>query len=252
MTFTQAEPTVTRIDRHSGLPFYVQIAEQLRGRIAVGALRPGDALPTEFDLKDQYGVSRATVRQALDTLERDGLIYREQGRGTFVAHPAVEQALTRVISFTEDMRSRGFAPGTRVLSAELLPANDAMADKLAVAPGDEVARIERLRLADGEPMSLETTHLVHRDCPGILDHDYANQPLRELLERDYGLRIVSATQAIQAVNASRGLAEVLGVKRGAALLFIERVSYSQYGAPVELLHIWHRGDRYVLQNELRG
>ena len=252
MPFTLSEPTAARIDRTSGLPLYLQIAEQLRARIVAGSLRPGDALPTEFDLKDQYGVSRATVRQALDTLEREGLIYREQGRGTFVAHPAVEQALTRVVSFTEDMRSRGFAPGTRVLSAELRPATGELADRLGVQTGDELARIERLRLADGEPMSVEVSHLVHRACPGILQHDYANQPLREMLERDYDVRIASASQSIQAINASRELADVLGVKRGAALLFIERVSHSQYAVPIELLQIYHRGDRYVLYNELRG
>ncbi len=252
MAYILPEPTTTRIDRQSGLPFYLQIGEQLRTRITRGNLRPGDALPSELELKEQYEVSRATVRQALDTLERDGLIYREQGRGTFVAHPAVEQALTRVVSFTEDMRSRGFAPGTRVLSAEIIPASAELAQRLAVQPGEELARIQRLRLADGEPMSIEVSHLVHRYCPGILQHDYANQPLREMLERDYDIRITSATQAIQAVSASREIAAALGVKRGAALLFIERTSHSQYAVPIELLQIYHRGDRYVLHNELRG
>lgn len=240
------------IDRHSGLPLYRQIYDHLRNRIASEQARPGDALPTEFELMEQYQVSRATVRQALDALVRDGLIYRERGRGTFVAHPTVQQGLTRIVSFTEDMRSRGFAPMSRVLSARLTPATAQIAELLAIQPGEELARIERLRLADGEPMSVEVSHLVHRYCPGILQHDYATSPLRETLERGYGLRIASATQAIRAINVSRDLADVLSVRRNAALLFIERVSYSQQGVPVELLHLYHRGDRYVLYNDLRG
>lgn len=240
------------IDRRSALPLYQQIYEQLRGKISSDQLKPGDALPTEADLIEQYRVSRATVRQALDALVQDGLIYRERGRGTFVAHPTVQQGLTRVISFTEDMRSRGFEPGSRVLSAALVPATDEMASRLAVDPGEELARIERLRLADGEPMSVEASHLIHRACPGILRHDYAANSLRQMLEQHYDIRIVGASQAIRAVEATKELADLLSVRRGAALLFIERVSYSQYGLPVELLYLYHRGDRYVLYNELRG
>lgn len=245
-------PAADRINRRSALPLYQQIYEQLRGRIASGQLKPGDALPTEVDLIEQYQVSRATIRQAMDALVRDGLIYRERGRGTFVAHPTVQQGLTRVISFTEDMRSRGFEPGSRVLAAQLVPATEAMASRLAIAPGEELACIERLRLADGEPMSVEVSHLVHRLCPGILQHDYAANPLRQMLEQHYDIRIAQATQAIRAVEAPKALAEVLSVRRGAALLFIERISYAQSGVPVELLYLYHRGDRYVLYNDLRG
>lgn len=245
-------PPAHRINRRSALPLYQQIYEQLRRKIAGGQLKPGDALPTEADLIEQYRVSRATVRQAMDALVQDGLIYRERGRGTFVAHPTVQQGLTRVVSFTEDMGSRGFAPGSRVLSAQLVPATEAMASRLAIAPGEELARIERLRLADGEPMSVEVSHLVHHLCPGILQHDYAANPLRQMLEQNYDIRIAHATQAIRAVDAARELAEVLSVRPGAALFFIERVSYSQHGLPVELLYLYHRGDRYVLYNDLRG
>jgi GntR family transcriptional regulator len=249
MPFT---PFTDRVNRRSALPLYQQIYEQLRGKISGGQLKPGDALPTEADLVEQYQVSRATVRQALDALVQDGLIYRERGRGTFVAHPTVQQGLTRLVSFTEDMRSRGFEPGSRVLSAQLVPASEEMAGRLDVEPGEELARIERLRLADGEPMSIESSYLIHRVCPGILRHDYAANSLRQMLEQHYDVRIASASQAIRAVEATGELANLLSVRRGAALLFIERVSYSQYGLPVELLYLYHRGDRYVLYNELRG
>jgi GntR family transcriptional regulator len=169
-----------------------------------------------------------------------------------VAHPTVQQGLVRIVSFTEDMRQRGFEPGTEVTSAELIPASADLAKVLDIAEGDELARIERLRLADGEPMSIEISYLVHRYCPGILQHDYADNPLREMLENIYGVQIVRATQAIRAVSTSVGMAERLSIQPQSALLHIERVSLSQSGVPVEFLQIYHRGDRYVLYNELKG
>ena len=244
--------TTSPLNRRSGLPLYQQLYEVLRAQISSGAWRPGDMLPTENSLLDQYQVSRSTVRQALDALVQEGLIYRERGRGTFVAHPTVQQGLVRIVSFTEDMRQRGFKPSTEVLSAELIPANDDLAKVLDIEAGDELARIERLRLADGEPMSIEISHLVHRYCPGILQHDYARNSLREMLERAYGVRIERATQAILAVNASAEIARRLSIQPKSAVLHIERVSLSQYGVPVEFLRIYHRGDRYVLYNELKG
>ncbi|NJN98810.1 MAG: GntR family transcriptional regulator [Anaerolineales bacterium] len=120
-----------------------------------GEWQPDDILPSEIELMEQYSVSRITVRQALDELVNEGLIYRQRGRGTFVAHPTVEQGLTRIISFTEDMRQRGFTPGTEVLFAGLEPATPEVAAQLQLEPGVELVRLERLRLADNEPMSIE-------------------------------------------------------------------------------------------------
>ena len=240
------------LDRQSGIPLYQQLYELLRGKITAGEWTPGDVLPTETSLVEQYQLSRATVRQAFDALVNDGLIYRERGRGTFVAQPAVEQALVRIISFTEDMRQRGLQPVTRVLSAGLAPATSDLAQRLAIEPGGDLARIERLRLADGQPMSVEVSYLVHAYCPGVLAYDFEQQPLRDILETAYDLRLTSARQAIRAINAPEETAVVLDVMPDAALLFIERVSYSQHNLPVEFLRIYHRGDRYALYNELKG
>jgi GntR family transcriptional regulator len=151
-----------RINRNSKLPLYHQLYEILRSNITRGEWQPGDVIPPESELIDRYQVSRTTVRQVLDMLVNEGLIYRQRGRGTFVAHPTVEQALVRIISFTEDMRQRGFKPGTKVLSSGLVPAPRDIAEKLGVEPGEELARLERLRLADDEPMSIEDSYLVSR------------------------------------------------------------------------------------------
>ena len=180
------------VNRNSKLPLYQQIYEILRTELARGVWQPGDLIPTETDLMARFGVSRIIVRQALDMLVKDGLIYRQRGKGSFVSHPPIEQGLTRIISFTDDMRRRGFRPGTDVLNAELLPAPPPIALPLRVAPGEELAHIQRLRLADGEPLAVEDSYLIHRYCPGILNHDYASNPLRETLEGIYGLRMARA------------------------------------------------------------
>jgi GntR family transcriptional regulator len=201
---------------------------------------------------ETYGISRIIVRQALDMLVQDGLIYRQRGKGTFVSHPPIQQGLTRIISFTEDMRRRGFTPGTVVLQADLECAPPTIAEPLRVPVGEELAHIQRLRLADGEPLAIEDSYLVHRYCPGILQHDYASRPLREALEGVYGLRMARASQTIRAIAVPAELAAPLGLKRNAAVLSIERTSFSDQGIAVEFLRIYYRGERYALYGELAG
>jgi GntR family transcriptional regulator len=242
----------SRIDRNSKLPLYHQLYEILRGAIIRGQWQPEDMIPPESELIERYQVSRTTVRQVLDLLANEGLIYRQQGRGTFVARPTVEQGLIRIVNFTEDMRMRGCEPSSKVLFSGVVPAPAEISEKLQVVAGEELARLERLRLADGEPMGVEESYLVHRHCPGILKHDYVRNSLREALERDYGIHWAHAKQTIRAILAPGDLADLLAIRPKSALLFIERVSYSQGGIPIEFLRIYYRADRYVLYNELQG
>ena len=239
------------IDRSSKLPLYHQLYEILRDHILRGEWQPGDMIPPESELTERYQVSRTTVRQVLDMLVNENLIYRQQGRGTFVAHPTLDQTLVRIVSFTEDMRQRGFEPGTKVISSDLVSAPADIAQRLEIQPGEELARLKRLRLADGEPMSVEESYLVHRYCPGVLQGDYASHPLRRALESDYGIRLVRAKQVIRALPTPSDLGRMLSMRPAkSALLYIERVSYSQQDVPVEFLRIYYRGDRYALYSEL--
>ena len=241
---------VDSIDRRSKLPYYQQLYEILRGKIARKEWKAGDMIPPESELIETYNVSRSTVRQVLDMLVNEGLIYRERGRGSFIAHLTLEQSMTRIVSFTEDMHQRGFTPGTQVLSARLVPASKDIAERLQVPTGEPLACVERLRLADGEPMSIEESYLVNRYCPDVLQYDHARQPLREILDRDYDLRLVNAKQVIRAIPAPTHLAQLLEIKPHAPVLYIERVSYSQVAIPVEFLRIYYRADRYSLFVEL--
>ncbi|MDD5367951.1 MAG: GntR family transcriptional regulator [Anaerolineaceae bacterium] len=239
------------VNRQNKLPLYQQLYEILRGYIQREEWEVGKMIPAEPELMEQFGVSRTTVRQVLDRLVTEGMIYRQQGRGSFVAEPTLEQGLMRIVSFTEDMRQRGLQPGTQMLAAELEPASEEVAEKLEVQPGEEMVRLERLRLANGEPMSIEVAYLVHRLCRGLLErYDFSKNPLREALERDYGLHLASARQVIRAIVASPTQARLLHIPSKSPLLFIERVSYSQQAVPAEYLHIYYRADRYSLYNEL--
>jgi len=214
-------------------------------------LQPEDMLPSEAELVEEFNLSRSTVRQALDMLVNDGLIHRRRGQGTFVATPTIEQNLSRIISFWEDMRQRGLRPATKVLSSELVAAPEDIAAALQIKAGEELANIVRLRLADDEPMSVEHSFLVHNYCPGVTRKYHADLSLRQMLADQYNVTLVYAKQKIRAISASRSLAQELCIERNDPLLYIERVSYSDLNTPIEFLRIYLRGDRYTFFTELR-
>jgi GntR family transcriptional regulator len=244
--------TTETLNTKSLLPLYHQLFELLHDKIATGEWKPGDLVPPESELTRRYQVSRVTVRKVLDMLVQEGMVVRQRGRGTHVAQTRLEHVTTRIVSFTDDMRQRGFEPSTRVLFAGLIPAPAAIARELGVEEGTELARLDRLRLADGEPMCVEESYLIHRYLPGILEHDLSATSLREIKVGKYGVRWSRARQTIQAILAPAELARPLSIKTGSALLYIERVSYSQEDVPVEFLRVYYRADRYVLYNELSG
>ncbi len=184
-----ASPSATTLVADSQVSYYRQLYTILRREIMQGVWKPGERLPSEADLIAAYGVSRITVRQAFDLLVNDGLVYRRRGSGTYVTVPLIEHGLNRIISFSEDMQRRGLHPSTEVIAACLEPATDDIAARLDIEPGTELAVLERLRLADGEPMSVERSHLVHHQCHGLLDTDFSRQPLHEVLRDRYGVRL---------------------------------------------------------------
>ena len=243
---------VIGLNRESKIPLYHQLYEMLRAKILNGEWPPDTLLPAESELQDTYHVSQITVRQALDNLVSDGLIYRQRGRGSFVSQPAIQTTLTRIISFTEDMHQRGFQPSSQTILTDLVPATSSVAEKLEIEAGEELAQLDRLRFADEEPLSIERASLIHRHCPGVLDRDYEQHSLRETLYREYGIQLVRAVESIRALNADQSQARLLSIQTNDALLAIERVSFSQDNRPAELLQIFYRADRYVLHAELQG
>ncbi len=201
---------MNQINRNLKIPYYQQLYEILRNRIIHSEWKPGDLIPAEPELIATYKVSRNTVRDVMDKLVNEGLIYRERGRGSFVSKPSMEQGLGKIISFTEDMHQRGLKANSKVLSAEIIPALQDIAEKLQVEPGEELGVLRRLRLGNDEPISVEDSYLIHKFCPGFLTrHDYTQVSLRDMLSKDYGLMWVRANQVIRSINAPRELAQLL-------------------------------------------
>lgn len=234
-------------DSGNGVPKYRQLQQVLEELI--DRLQPGDPLPPERQLELEYGVSRVTVRQALQQLVLAGRLERVQGRGTFVARPKLEQVLA-LTSFTEDMIQRGLRPGSRTLGVEQLTAGRSVAQHLRLPEGSPVLVLRRVRLADDEPMALETVYLPASRFPDLAQTDLTNRSLYAWLAERHGVELAHATQTIEATVLGAEDARLLEVAPGMPAFRLERVSYDQFGRPVELVRSLYRGDRYKLHARL--
>ena len=230
------------------LPKYYQVKRQLLE--LTSAMDPGSPVPPERELARHYGTSRTTVRQALAELVVEGRLLRMQGKGTFVAKPKVAQAL-ELASYTEGMRAHGLHPETKILDIGYVTADEALADLLGIKTSGRVLRIHRLRLADGEPMSIDTSHLPARRFPGLRKELERHQSLYETLESAYGIQLAEAEETIETVLADPHDARLLGVDPGLPLLLLSRHAYDSSGRPVEWAQSWYRGDRYKFVTRLR-
>lgn len=230
------------IDRASAVPAYEQIAERLVGLIETGRLVVGDRLPAERDLAAWVGVSRMTARAALGALAQRGLLERDVGRGTFVARAKLEHDLGRFAGFTETMRREGRLPRARIRALNDRPAPEDVARRLGLVAGAQVFRIERLRFADEEPVTLEDSWVPAARFPGLLDRDMRGS-LYALMRDAYGLAPVRATERLEAVVADPVQAEALEVEIGSPLMLITRVAVTAGDVPVEFARDHHRGDR---------
>ncbi|HEX6388370.1 MAG TPA: GntR family transcriptional regulator [Solirubrobacteraceae bacterium] len=222
--------------------------EQLREIMGelIGSLEPGAALPSERELAERYGVARMTVRTEIDRLVTEGLVYRMQGRGTFVAEPRVTQAMM-LSSFSEDMRERGLEPGSRILACDVVLADAAVAGRLELADGTPVIRIHRVRTADDEPMAVEEAFLPAERFAGIERSDLEHGSLFALLESRWDVRLAAADQRVVAVAIGELDATLLGVEAGHPGLMFHSVVRDEDGRPVCFAWSLFRGDRYEVR-----
>lgn len=233
----------TSVDRNSPIPYYVQVADTLRGRIKAGVWRVGDQLPGEIELCSTFNVSRPVIRQAFNTLIDEGLVVRLKGKGTFIAEPKIREGLFQQLTgFYQDMVDQGYAPVTQVLKQEIVPANPHVATQLGLEPGAQVIEIERLRFVQDMPIVLVTTYIPYVLCPALLSTDLSQRSLYAFLEQS-GLSIVHGRRTVEAVPAKEYEANLLQVAQGAPLILLNSVSYMGDGAPLEYYYAFHRGDR---------
>jgi len=209
----------------------------------------GSAIPSERQLSADLGVSRLTVRAALDTLTREGHLVRRRGSGTYVQEPKIAQELT-MTSFSEDMRRRGLVPGSRTVSIARELAGARLGRALQVSPAEKILVIKRLRLADGEAMAIETLHIPERFVPGLEPKDLDEGSFYELLVERYGIRIAAGTQSIEPTVTDEEESEALGVPLHSPAFLFERTSRDAEGVTCEFVQSVYRGDRYRIVTEL--
>jgi len=227
-------------------PLYLQLARQLEKDIRAGTYRVDQALPSERVLSESLGVSRITARKAIEVLVGQGLVLRRQGSGNFIA-PRLEQPLSKLASFSEELRQRGYVPSSTWITRDVAAASVAEREALGLARGARVARLERLRLADGVPMAYERSTVLLSACPRPQDLDGS---LYLHLARS-GLAPVRAVQHIRAVNAEPAMAAQLGIATGAALLWVSRTAFLPFGVAVEHTQSYCRSDYYDFVAELK-
>lgn len=239
------------IYRNSPVPRYHQLKEILRERIRTGEWKPGDLIPSERELSETYGISRMTARQSITELVNEGVFYREQGRGTFVAQNRITQQLLRLTGFTEDIRARGQRPATQVLSGEMWPADEITAERLRIQEGQPVFRLQRLRLADDEPLALEESHLNFPGCENLADEDLENNSLYQLLETKYGIPLMEAEQELEAGLAGEEESATIQIPVGSPVLHTRRTTYTDRNRPIEYATSVYRAEKYTFYTRLQ-
>lgn len=238
------------LNRGAPIPLHYQIQLDLLRKIETGELKPGERVDPEERLARTYGVSRITIRRALLDLAREGYLRREQGRGTFVNTPRFAQGPRELTSFTEEMRRHGRMASSRVLFQGVVASNEELAGRLEIPVGAQVLRLERLRLADGEPLGLQKAHIPLALAPGLGEEDFEKHSLYEILREKYGLRPANATECHYAASAGAELARLLTIPVGAPVLSAQRITRLEDGRVMEFVESAMRGDRYKIVLEL--
>lgn len=233
------------------LPRYHRIAEALRERIRDGEWAAGAPLPNQRRLAREFGVTLMTLRHALELLERDDLITRRHGLGTFVAAPSIDYDILQWRRFAGDLSAQGEAVSTRVLDARPTVADRRVSAAFGVAPRARVVMLERLRLVDAHPMSLQRSFLPARIGEEVLTSDLAETPLSQVLEFKLGVVITRAREAVSAVRLGRREARQLGCPSGAPAFESERVSFDAGGRPIVFDRVFIPGDRFRITRELQ-
>jgi len=228
----------------NGMPAYQRIQGTIRKRIEAGELRTGDPVASERDLAKLHQVSLMTARHALISLEREGIVERRRGIGTFVAGPKIH--FNKLMSYTEQMASRSMTATSRILTARVLPEEQEISARLALPSHTGVVKLERLRQASDEPFALETCYLSAAEFPNLISAPLGRDSLFKVLERDYQVELGYADEEVDATAADPRTAELLSLHRGDPLLRIRQLIHSTKGKPVLYVLGLYRSDRHKL------
>lgn len=240
-----------KVDKESPLPLYYQLKQIICELIENDELKPNDSIPSERELCEYHGVSRMTVNKAIISLVNEGLVYREQGKGTFVSKVKEHQQLSNLLGLTEEMRLRGLTVNTRILSFKKKPATKKIQKALLMNEKQDVFEITRLRCVSGEPYSLETAYIPVNLCSQLTAEMIQNQSLYEVLSVHFGLEVEYAYQTIEPILVNDYESDMLQVEKNALALLFSRQTYLKNDIPIEVTKAIYRGDRYKFEVPLR-
>ena len=242
--FPVFEASTVPLARDNPVPLHARIRDELRGLITRGVFAPRQRLDSEAQLMKRYGVSRITVRQALQTLEQQGLIVKVAGKGSFVAPERPSQDLTQLQGLAEAMAPLGHVIRNRVLAVRHERADEGVAKRLGLSVGEPVVHLRRVRMVDGEPLSLDLTWLPAAEGERVAQGDLVRRDVFALLEEELGFPLGHADLSIDAVVADADLADELGVTVGHPLLRIERLTHTATGRPIDCETLYCRAERF--------
>jgi GntR family transcriptional regulator len=231
-------------DGHNGMPAYQRIQGAIRQRIEDGELKPGDTVASERELAKVHGVSLMTARHALAGLEREGMVERRRGAGTFVAPPRIH--FNKLMSYTEQMSSRGLAPSSRVIASKIIDDEDEIAARLNLPAASRMIKVERVRHTSEEPFALEACYLPADEFPGLVRAPLGRSSLFATLERDYGVQITYSDEEVDATAADARVAQLLEVPRGSPVMRIRQVIHASNGKAVVYVIGFYRSERHSL------
>lgn len=243
------EVLLQRLDKQSKIPLYLQLMDSLIKKIKAQTYRENEKLPSERAFCEIYQLSRITVRQALQELEREGYIYKLHGKGTFVASKTYNQNLVKLYSFTEQMKKMGKQPTTDVLSFQTIGVDERLALKMELQPFEEVYQIVRLRLADYEALMYETSYVPKKLFPYLTKEELENRAMYDIFNEDYQIGVTKARERFQATTVRKEEASYLQMEKGQPAMLIKRYAYNE-NALIEHTISIARGDKFDYTVEL--
>lgn len=231
---------VRPLNKNNPEPLYRQLYARLAEQIYSGEITAGERIPPERELADSLNVSRITARQAIDALVENGMVYREQGRGTFVAEPKM-RGVIGFTSFSEEMIARGLQPSSIVITQALVNVDEKLQKALKIGADDKVLHLVRLRLADGKPVALQSSYLPHRLCPGLENEPFGSQSLYSILREKYSVNPSWTEAEVEVVHASTEEARELHIEKNDPVLVIKGITFTESFEVVESVRTIYRG-----------
>lgn len=232
------------LDKNSSVPIYAQLEKIIKDNIKEKKYLPGETLPTERELTEFFGVSRMTIRQAISNLVHEGVLYRIPGKGAYVSKEVIEKKL-EIESFSEDMRKRGLVPGSKIIYFEKIAPDEEIREKLKLSFNEEIYFLNRLRLANDEPMAIEYCYLPEKYFPGLIKYDFVRCSLYEITKEDYSIQHKYMKQSIRAISMNKDEAKMLLCKTSGFGLASIKLIFNENENPIEYTKTIYHPERYA-------